>query len=105
MQVNVKELTGVLHLRLVFMNVLVLQSFLAVSFQVSKFLPSVIIISSLQVVQAFQVILPKLFKYLDCIHSQLQVYKLLVPTMAEAVMVRSLDLMDSYYTLSVSSLH
>ena len=34
MQVNVKELTGVLHLRLVFMNVLVLQSFLAVSFQV-----------------------------------------------------------------------
>ena len=34
MQVNVKELTGVLHLKLVFMNVLVLQSFLAVSFQV-----------------------------------------------------------------------
>ena len=32
MQVNVKELTGVLHLKLVFMNVLVLQSFLAVSF-------------------------------------------------------------------------
>ena len=31
MQVNVKELTGVLHLKLVFMNVLVLQSFLAVS--------------------------------------------------------------------------
>ena len=30
MQVNVKELTGVLHLRLVFMIVLVLQSFLAV---------------------------------------------------------------------------
>ena len=30
MQVNVKELTGVLHLSLVFMNVLVLQSFLAV---------------------------------------------------------------------------
>ena len=30
MQVNVKELTGVLHLNLVFMNVLVLQSFLAV---------------------------------------------------------------------------
>ena len=64
MQVNVKELTGVLHLRLVFMNVLVLQSFLAVScqvdpvFQVSKFLPSVIIISSLQVVQTLQVILP-----------------------------------------------
>ena len=58
MLVNVKELTGVLHLRLVFMNVLVLQSFLAVSFQVSKFLPSVIIISSLLVVQAFQVIPP-----------------------------------------------
>ena len=34
MQVNVKELTGVLHLNLVFMTVLVLQSFLAVSFQV-----------------------------------------------------------------------
>ena len=34
MQVNVKELTGVLHLRLVFMIVLVLQSFLAVSLQV-----------------------------------------------------------------------
>ena len=34
MQVNVKELTGVLHLSLVFMNVLVLQSFLAVSLQV-----------------------------------------------------------------------
>ena len=34
MQVNVKELTGVLHLNLVFMIVLVLQSFLAVSFQV-----------------------------------------------------------------------
>ena len=32
MQVNVKELTGVLHLKLVVMNVLVLQSFLAVSF-------------------------------------------------------------------------
>ena len=32
MQVNVKELTGVLHLSLVFMIVLVLQSFLAVSF-------------------------------------------------------------------------
>ena len=30
MQVNVKELTGVLHLGLVFMIVLVLQSFLAV---------------------------------------------------------------------------
>ena len=34
MQVNVKELTGVLHLNLVFMIVLVLQSFLALSFQV-----------------------------------------------------------------------
>ena len=34
MQVNVKELTGVSHLKLVFMKVLVLQSFLAVSFQV-----------------------------------------------------------------------
>ena len=34
MQVNVKELTGVLHLNLVFMIVLVLQSFLAVSSEV-----------------------------------------------------------------------
>ena len=34
MQVNVKELIGVLHLNLVFMIVLVLQSFLAVSSQV-----------------------------------------------------------------------
>ena len=34
MQVNVKELTGVLHLKLVFMIVLVLQSFLAVFLQV-----------------------------------------------------------------------
>ena len=34
MQVNVKELTGVLHLNLVVLIVLVLQSFLAVSFQV-----------------------------------------------------------------------
>ena len=34
MQVNVKELTGVLHLNLVFMIVLVLQSFLAVFSQV-----------------------------------------------------------------------
>ena len=34
MQVNVKELTGVLHLSLVLMIVLVLQSFLAVSLQV-----------------------------------------------------------------------
>ena len=91
MQVNVKKLTGVLHLKLVFMNVLVLQSFLAVSF------PS---LSSASVT-----ILLKYFKYLDCIPSQLQVYKLLAPTMAEAVIVRSLDLMDSYYTLSVSSLH
>ena len=33
MQVNVKELTGVLHLKLVFMTVLVLQSFLAVFFK------------------------------------------------------------------------
>ena len=34
MQVNVKELTGVLHLNFVFMIVLVLQSFLSVSSQV-----------------------------------------------------------------------
>ena len=34
MQVNVKKLTGVLHLNLAFMIVLVLQSFLVVSLQV-----------------------------------------------------------------------
>ena len=39
MQVNVKELTAVLHLNLVFMIVLVLQSFLTVSFQVSQVSP------------------------------------------------------------------
>ena len=37
MQVNVKELTGVLHLSLVFMIVLVLQSFLAVSLRCHTF--------------------------------------------------------------------
>ena len=42
MQVNVKELTGVLHLSLVFMIVLVLQSFLAVFSQVSLVYPSVL---------------------------------------------------------------
>ena len=94
MQVNVKELTGISHLKLVFMNVLVLQSFLAVSF------PSFSSASVTTFLKFF-----KLFKYLDCVPSQLQVYKLLVPTMAEAVIVHSLDLMDSYYTLSVSSLH
>ena len=36
MQVNVKELTGVLHLSLVFMIVLVLQSFLAVFLRCHK---------------------------------------------------------------------
>ena len=46
MQVNVKELTGVLHLNLALMIVLVLQSFLAVSSQVccvnhSKLTPSI----------------------------------------------------------------
>ena len=37
------------------------------------------------------------------INSKLPVYELLALSMAEAVMVRSLDLMDSYHTLSVSS--
>ena len=104
MQANVKELTGVSHLKLVFMNVLVLQSFLAVSFakcyHLSKWYKSLSSASVTTFLKFF-----KLFKYLDCISSQLQVYKLLVPTMAEAVIVRSLDLMDSYYTSSVSSLH
>ena len=36
MQVNVKKLTGVLHVELVFMNVLVFQSFLAVFLQVCQ---------------------------------------------------------------------
>ena len=39
------------------------------------------------------------------VYSKLPVYELLALSMAEAVMVRSLDLMDSYYTLSVSSSH
>ena len=42
MQVNVKELTGVLHSNLVFMNVLVLQSFLTVVSQVSLVYSSVL---------------------------------------------------------------
>ena len=42
MQVNMGELTGVLHLSLVFMNVLVLQSFLAVFSQVSLVYSSVL---------------------------------------------------------------
>ena len=42
MQVNVKELTGVLHLNLVFMIVLVLQSFLAVFLKCHKYSASVI---------------------------------------------------------------
>ena len=50
MQVNVKELTGVLHLKLVFMNVLVLQSFLAVSLQAFSSVPRVSIFEVLQVV-------------------------------------------------------
>ena len=49
MQVNVKELTGVSHLRLVFMNVLVLQSFLAVS------LSSASVTTFLKLFQVFQV--------------------------------------------------
>ena len=39
------------------------------------------------------------------VYPKLPVYELLALSMAEAVMVRSLDLMDSYYTLSVSSSH
>ena len=46
MQVNVKELTGVLHLNLVFMIVLVLQSFLAVFSQVSPLFFKCVVISS-----------------------------------------------------------
>ena len=39
------------------------------------------------------------------VYPKLPVYELLALSMAEAVMVHSLDLMDSYYTLSVSSSH
>ena len=85
------------------MNVLVLQSFLAVSFQAFQVFAKCCHLSSASVTTFLKFF--KLFKYLDCIPSQLQVYKLLVPTMAEAVIVHSLDLMDSYYTLSVSSLY
>ena len=38
-------------------------------------------------------------------YSKLPVYEQLALSMAEAVMVHSLDLIDSYYTLSVSSLY
>ena len=37
------------------------------------------------------------------VYCKLQVYELLALSLAEAVMVCSLDLMDSYYTLSMSS--
>ena len=88
------------------MNVLILQSFLAVSLSSAS---ATISLKSVQVLSNIHHLLKcqplewlNHFKCLDCIPSQLQVYTLLVPTMAEAVIVCSLDLMDSYYTLSVS---
>ena len=114
MQVNVKELTGVLHLSLVFMIVLVLQSFLAVSLQVccanySK-LPAVT-----SVLQVWEVLwapgatpllsTSRVWFIFPVVYSKLPVYRLLALSMAEAVMVHSLDLMDSYYMLSVSPSH
>ena len=82
------------------MNVLVLQSFLAVSFS------SASATSLFKCSPSSQVLAPCVAaKYLNCISSKLQVYELLAPTMAEAVIVCSLDLMDSYHTFSVSSLH
>ena len=39
----------------------------------------------------------------SCVFQSFSVCKLLAPTMAEAVIVRSLDLMEAYYTLSVNS--
>ena len=112
------------------MIVLVLQSFLAVSFQVCCVKQSKLQASpqhfSVQVSQVFckcdrhfepLVQLPS--QVTSCVlcatllnvtplpsySFKLQVYELLALSMAEAVMVRSLDLMDSYYTLSVSSSH
>ena len=57
MQVNVKELTGALHLNLVFMIVLVLQSFLAV-------FPKVSLVYSSVLCQLFQA--PSIFKFPKC---------------------------------------
>ena len=108
MQVNVKELTGVLHLNLVFMIVLVLQSFLAVSFQVCCIKQSRLQAKLLALLQVWLWPLvhskptPSIAKF---VYLKLPVYELLALSMAEAVMVHSLDLMDSYYTLSVSSSH
>ena len=58
MQVDVKELTGVLHLRLVFMNVLVLQSFLAVSLSSASVTTFFKLIQYFQYSPSSQVILP-----------------------------------------------
>ena len=105
------------------MNVLVLQRFLAVSFQVCCIKQSKLQANSKHF-QAF----PSVTSLLKCVkhskplvcsshqecwvwlpspivYSKLPVYRPLALSMAEAVMVRSLDLMDSYYTLSVSSSH
>ena len=57
----------------------------------------------LQVGLPSQVILSVLELTSPVIYSKLPVYELLALSMAEAVMVRSLDLMGSYNTLSVSS--
>ena len=59
----------------------------------------------LQVGLPFQVILSVLELPSPVIYSKLPVYEQFALSMADTVMVRSLDLMDSYYTLSVRSLH
>ena len=112
MQVNVKELTGVLHLELVFMNVLVFQSFLDVSLKHFKLFQSSIS-SSTSSCQVFPLCIKCVYNssicscmsssMSSCLFQYFCVYAFLAPTMVEAVMVHSLDLMESYYTLSVSS--
>ena len=59
----------------------------------------------LQVGLPSQVILSVLELPSSVIYSKLPVYEQLALSMAEAVIVCSLDLMDSYNTLSVSSSH
>ena len=78
MQVNVKELTGVSHLKLVFMNVLVLQSFLAVSLPSVTIFPSFSSASVTTFLKFF-----KLFKYspssqvlAPCVVESFQVFRL-----------------------------
>ena len=89
MQVNVNELTGVLHLKLVFMNVLVLQSFLAVSFLAVS-------LSSASVTTFL-----KLFKYSKYLPSS----QVLAPCVVESFQVFRLHFFQAPSVLTLSSNH